>query len=108
LLLNTALTVRAHDVRTLKLILRADEVADCQAGSHSNKGWETFTAAVLRVVTERLSPSESADHVPGAKGVVFMAWGAHAQKMCAGVDKVRAAVSLAQAFVCQLARVESA
>jgi uracil-DNA glycosylase len=59
-----------------------------QAGSHSGKGWETFTAAVLRVVTERLSPSESADHVPGAKGVVFMAWGAHAQKMCAGVDKV--------------------
>lgn len=28
-------------------------------------------------------------HVPGANGVCFMAWGAHAQKMCAGVDTVR-------------------
>jgi len=89
-------------------------VSDTQAGSHSNKGWETFTAAVLRVVTERLSPSESADHVPGAKGVVFMAWGAHAQKMCAGVDKVsvtinptseapraQATTSSFQAFLCE-------
>ena len=62
---------------------------DEKAGSHSGKGWETFTAAVLRVLTERLSPVDSADHVSGANGVVFMAWGAHAQKMCAGVDKVR-------------------
>jgi hypothetical protein len=27
-------------------------------------------------------------HVSGANGVCFMAWGAHAQKMCAGVDTV--------------------
>lgn len=53
-----------------------------QAASHSNKGWETFTAAVLRIVTSRLSPSG------GGNGVCFMAWGAHAQKMCAGVDTV--------------------
>ncbi|KAK1923015.1 putative uracil DNA N-glycosylase [Papiliotrema laurentii] len=78
LLLNTSLTVRAHE-----------------AGSHSGKGWETFTAAVLRVVTERLSPSEGEGHVPGAKGVVFMAWGAHAQKMCAGVDKKHLVLSSA-------------
>ncbi|EIW69791.1 hypothetical protein TREMEDRAFT_29872 [Tremella mesenterica DSM 1558] len=62
LLLNTSLTVRAHE-----------------AASHSNRGWETFTAAVLKVVTSRL--------VPRGNGVVFMAWGAHAQKMCSGVDK---------------------
>lgn len=82
LLLNTALTVRAHE-----------------AASHSGKGWEQFTAAVLRVVTSRLAPSTSAEsgsmsesagngHVGGANGVCFMAWGAHAQKMCAGVDTV--------------------
>ncbi|RSH85182.1 uracil DNA glycosylase [Saitozyma podzolica] len=68
LLLNTSLTVRAHE-----------------AASHSNKGWEQFTAAVLRVVTSRLAPVGD-EHVPGANGVCFMAWGAHAQKMCAGVD----------------------
>ncbi|WVQ63174.1 uracil-DNA glycosylase [Kwoniella botswanensis] len=77
LLLNTSLTVRAHE-----------------AGSHANKGWDTFTAAVLKVVTSRLAPGPSLlaasdDKVPGAKGVVFMAWGAHAAKMCAGVDKTK-------------------
>ncbi|ORX41101.1 uracil-DNA glycosylase-like protein [Kockovaella imperatae] len=72
LLLNTSLTVRAHE-----------------AASHSNRGWETFTAAVLKVITSRMAPTnlKDSDHVPGAKGVVFMAWGAHAQKMCTGVDK---------------------
>ncbi|WRT70579.1 uracil-DNA glycosylase [Kwoniella shivajii] len=74
LLLNTSLTVRAHE-----------------AGSHANKGWDTFTAAVLKVVTSRLSPGPSiasavGEKVPGGNGVVFMAWGAHAAKMCAGVD----------------------
>ncbi|WWC72460.1 uracil-DNA glycosylase [Kwoniella pini CBS 10737] len=75
LLLNTSLTVRAHE-----------------AGSHANKGWDQFTAAVLKVVTSRLSPGPSiastttSEKVPGGKGVVFMAWGAHAAKMCAGVD----------------------
>ncbi|WVQ95535.1 uracil-DNA glycosylase [Kwoniella sp. CBS 9459] len=109
LLLNTSLTVRAHE-----------------AGSHANKGWDQFTAAVLKVVTSRLAPtgstassifaantktvsktdteiesqktldsSESGEqgndtgvgHLAGGKGVVFMAWGAHAAKMCAGVDQ---------------------
>ncbi|WVQ70555.1 uracil-DNA glycosylase [Cryptococcus sp. DSM 104548] len=67
LLLNTSLTVRAHT-----------------AGSHSKAGWDQFTAAVLKVVTDRLAPSSGEGS--GANGVVFMAWGAHAAKMCAGVD----------------------
>ncbi|KXN83628.1 Uracil-DNA glycosylase [Leucoagaricus sp. SymC.cos] len=60
--LNTSLTVRAH-----------------KAGSHSNKGWETFTAEVLRKILARK------DHA----GVVFMAWGLPAQKTCdaIGVDQ---------------------
>ncbi|WVR08620.1 uracil-DNA glycosylase [Kwoniella sp. DSM 27419] len=104
LLLNTSLTVRAHE-----------------AGSHANKGWDQFTAAVLKVVTSRLAASSSGGtpsifslaaaksgkeegkeeshggtelkqtahgpEVVGGKGVVFMAWGAHAAKMCAGVDQ---------------------
>ncbi|KIR30797.1 uracil-DNA glycosylase [Cryptococcus deuterogattii LA55] len=69
LLLNTSLTVRAHE-----------------AGSHAKAGWDQFTAAVLRVVTNRLAPT-SGSHV-GGNGVVFMAWGAHAAKMCAGIDTV--------------------
>ncbi|CAD6574079.1 MAG: uracil DNA glycosylase [Tremellales sp. Tagirdzhanova-0007] len=68
LLLNTSLTVRAHE-----------------AASHANRGWEQFTAAVIRVVTNRLAPSPSESH--GGNGVVFMAWGSHAQKMCSGIDK---------------------
>ncbi|WVQ86059.1 uracil-DNA glycosylase [Cryptococcus sp. DSM 104549] len=67
LLLNTSLTVRAHE-----------------AGSHSKIGWDRFTAAVLKVVTDRLAPDSGEG--AGGKGVVFMAWGAHAAKMCAGVD----------------------
>ncbi|ODN99426.1 uracil-DNA glycosylase [Cryptococcus wingfieldii CBS 7118] len=67
LLLNTSLTVRAHT-----------------AGSHSKAGWDQFTAAVLKVVTDRLAPTSGEGS--GANGVVFMAWGAHAAKMCAGVD----------------------
>ncbi|MDR2533821.1 MAG: uracil-DNA glycosylase [Tannerellaceae bacterium] len=51
LLLNATLTVRAH-----------------QAGSHQNKGWETFTDAVVR----RLSES--------SKHIVYLLWGAYAQK----------------------------
>ncbi|KAK4687711.1 uracil-DNA glycosylase, partial [Tremellales sp. Uapishka_1] len=64
LLLNTSLSVRAHE-----------------AGSHSKRGWEQFTAAVLKVVVDRQSP-ESA-----GRGVCFMAWGAHAAKMIAGTDE---------------------
>lgn len=50
LLLNATLTVRAH-----------------QAGSHQNQGWETFTDAVIRTISEKKS------------NVVFMLWGNYAQ-----------------------------
>ena len=51
LLLNAVLTVEQH-----------------QAGSHAGKGWELFTDAIVA----RLSDSRS--------GLVFMLWGAYAQK----------------------------
>lgn len=51
LLLNSTLTVRAH-----------------QAASHSGKGWETFTDAVIRAVSEN------------RKNVVYLLWGSFAQK----------------------------
>ena len=51
LLLNSVLTVRAHE-----------------PNSHKNKGWERFTDAVIRAVDERDGPS------------VFLLWGAYAQK----------------------------
>lgn len=57
LLLNATLTVRAH-----------------QAGSHQNKGWETFTDAVIRLVSEE------------KKGVVFMLWGGFAKQKASLID----------------------
>jgi uracil-DNA glycosylase len=51
LLLNATLTVRAN-----------------QAGSHQGKGWETFTDAVIRIL------SEKCEHI------VFMLWGNYAQQ----------------------------
>jgi uracil-DNA glycosylase len=60
LLLNATLTVRAG-----------------QAGSHQNKGWETFTNKVI-------------SHVSGKKkGVVFILWGRYAQAKESLVDGVR-------------------
>jgi uracil DNA glycosylase len=61
--LNTCLTVRAHN-----------------ANSHSKKGWETFTDAVIRAVLDR----------PDGRGVVFFAWGLPAQKLYdrLGIDEV--------------------
>lgn len=57
LLLNATLTVRAH-----------------QAGSHQNQGWEQFTDAVIRkIATEK-------------KNMVFMLWGAYAQKKAAFIS----------------------
>ncbi|KAI8583452.1 hypothetical protein K450DRAFT_223748 [Umbelopsis ramanniana AG] len=58
LLLNTSLTVKAHE-----------------AASHANKGWEELTDAVINYVNEKKS------------GVVFMLWGAHAQKKGAKINK---------------------
>src|SRR4051812_27189728 len=60
LLLNTSLTVRAH-----------------QAASHQGKGWEVFTDEVIRAVSEK--PDR----------VVFILWGAHARKKKALVDTSR-------------------
>lgn len=54
LLLNATLTVRAH-----------------QAGSHQQKGWEQFTDAVIQQIAMKKS------------NVVFMLWGAYAQKKAA-------------------------
>ena len=57
LLLNATLTVRAH-----------------VAGSHQNKGWETFTDAVInRLATRR-------EHL------VYILWGAYAQRKGAIID----------------------
>ncbi|WP_420452622.1 uracil-DNA glycosylase [Ilumatobacter sp.] len=63
LLLNTSLTVRAG-----------------QAGSHSGKGWETFTDRVIDVVSERADP------------VVFVLWGNHARRKRERIDTARHAV----------------
>ncbi len=60
LLLNTSLTVRQS-----------------QPGSHQNKGWESLTDAIIRAVNDRH------DHV------VFMLWGAHAQKKGGVIDRNR-------------------
>src|SRR5690606_6696186 len=51
LLLNATLTVRATT-----------------AGSHQNKGWEEFTDAVIRLISEQ------------KENIVFLLWGAYAQK----------------------------
>ncbi|SFB44729.1 uracil-DNA glycosylase [Algoriphagus aquimarinus] len=59
-LLNATLTVRAHE-----------------AGSHQKKGWEEFTDEVIRTI------SEQREHV------VFLLWGAYAQKKSALIDGSR-------------------
>lgn len=59
MLLNACLTVQAH-----------------QANSHKEKGWERFTDAVIKTVSQRNS------------GVVFLLWGSYAQKKAAVVNKV--------------------
>ncbi|MDO4433930.1 MAG: uracil-DNA glycosylase [Alysiella sp.] len=60
LLLNTVLTVRAH-----------------QAHSHADYGWERFTD---RVITQLNAHREN---------LVFMLWGSHAQKKGASIDRYR-------------------
>ncbi len=57
LLLNATLTVRAH-----------------QAGSHQNKGWETFTDAAIQALASR------------REHIVFMLWGSYAQKKGSVID----------------------
>ena len=58
LMLNTVLTVRAH-----------------QAGSHQRRGWEEFTDAAIRVLAEQ------------KEHLVFILWGAYAQKKGAFIDR---------------------
>ena len=48
-----------------------------QAGAHQGKGWETFTDAVVAAVNER------------CEHVVFLLWGAQAQRKGAGIDRSR-------------------
>jgi uracil-DNA glycosylase len=60
LLLNATLTVRASS-----------------PGSHQNKGWEQFTDAVIELI------STQKEHV------VFLLWGAYAQKKGAVIDRSR-------------------
>lgn len=57
LLLNATLTVRAH-----------------QAGSHQNKGWEEFTDAVIKKISDNKN------------GCVFLLWGNYAQKKALLID----------------------
>ncbi len=57
LLLNATLTVRASN-----------------AGSHQNKGWEQFTDAVIRTISDRKN------------NVVFLLWGGYAKKKARLID----------------------
>ena len=57
MLINSTLTVRAG-----------------QAGSHQSKGWETFTDEVIKLISDQ------------KQNVVFMLWGAYAQKKGAVID----------------------
>ncbi|KAI5467281.1 uracil-DNA glycosylase [Mariannaea sp. PMI_226] len=61
LMLNTCLTVRAHE-----------------ANSHSNRGWERFTQKVIDLVAQKRT-----------RGVVYMAWGTPAGKRVQKVDRQR-------------------
>ncbi|MEQ6122551.1 uracil-DNA glycosylase [Reichenbachiella sp. MALMAid0571] len=58
LLLNATLTVRAK-----------------QPGSHQNKGWEEFTDAVIKSISDE------------KQNVVFLLWGSYAQKKGAIIDR---------------------
>ncbi len=63
LLLNATLTVRSS-----------------LPGSHQNKGWETFTDAVIKKISEE------------KENVVFLLWGAYAQKKGEIIDRSKHAV----------------
>lgn len=63
LLLNTVLTVEEGN-----------------AGSHQKKGWEPFTDTVIQAVNQQAQP------------VVFILWGAHAQKKSVLIDQTKHAI----------------
>ena len=60
LLLNATLTVRAH-----------------QAGSHQKKGWEQFTDATIKKLSE------------ASEGLVFLLWGGYAKKKIQLIDTTK-------------------
>jgi len=60
LLLNATLTVREHS-----------------AGSHQRKGWEEFTDAAIRILNREKN------------NLVFLLWGAYAQKKGESIDRAR-------------------
>ena len=60
LLLNATLTVQAH-----------------QAGSHQKKGWEQFTDAVIKQISNK------------KENVIFLLWGGFAKKKGAKIDKTK-------------------
>jgi len=60
LLLNATLTVRAHT-----------------AGSHQNKGWEQFTDAVIKVLSD------------SKENIVFLLWGSYAQRKGEVIDRTK-------------------
>jgi uracil-DNA glycosylase len=60
LLLNATLTVEAH-----------------QAGSHQGKGWEVFTDAVIKILSEK------------KENLVFMLWGSYAQQKGAYINHTK-------------------
>lgn len=60
LLLNTALTVRAHE-----------------ANSHKGRGWEIFTDRIIELLSERKDP------------VIFVLWGSNARKKAELIDTNR-------------------
>lgn len=60
LLLNATLSVRAH-----------------AAGSHQNKGWEQFTDAAIKAISEN------------RVGIVFLLWGAYAQNKGGIIDTTK-------------------
>jgi len=63
LLINATLTVRAH-----------------QAGSHQKKGWETFTDAVIKKISEQ------------KENIVFILWGNYAQGKSKFIDQTKHAI----------------
>lgn len=60
LLLNATLTVRAH-----------------QAGSHQHKGWETFTDATIKAISDK------------REGIVFLLWGSYAIAKSQLIDQTK-------------------
>ena len=60
LLLNATLTVRAHEAR-----------------SHQKMGWEQFTDAVIKILSDK------------KEGVIFLLWGAYAKQKAKFIDKKR-------------------